>query len=303
MFSAISKRLVVKILIIFLSFIQIVLAGDIQCKYDSVKWNQLEDGVEWVKYDLEFSPYDRDKFEWTNTISRSVTLRMFKIDLRKNRLKFVNFNPAVNCDPAKERYIQKLIQKTDSKIIGAINASFFDMSNSKVLGIAVDEEQIWFSNLNTLNTNSAGILGIKDDRAFMQDKAEFVKEYGPTLNEENAKGIKFAIQAYPKLVRENEVIVSKEVLNSRRSRTAIGYAEDEKVFYLVTIDARGESLNTGMTLYEFGHMLQRPQCGINLKTSLNLDGGGSSAFAIPSLSIFEQADHCRGLGNLLTIQK
>jgi exopolysaccharide biosynthesis protein len=60
---------------------------------------------------------------------------------------------------------------------------------------------------------------------------------------------------------------------------------------------------TGMTLYEFAHLHKTSECGVLQKTVLNLDGGGSTSFAIPSLKVYEQVDRCRHLGNILSIQK
>jgi hypothetical protein len=71
---------------------------------------------------------------------------------------------------------------------------------------------------------------------------------------------------------------------------------------LVTLDAGGETLETGMSLYEFAHLLGAQECGLTQKTVLNLDGGGSTAFAIPSKGLYHQADRCRHLGNILMIQ-
>jgi hypothetical protein len=58
-----------------------------------------------------------------------------------------------------------------------------------------------------------------------------------------------------------------------------------------------------MTLFEYANFVKTPQCGVAQQTVLNLDGGGSSSFAVPALKIYEQADKCRHLGNILTIQE
>ena len=69
----------------------------------------------------------------------------------------------------------------------------------------------------------------------------------------------------------------------------------------MTIDAAGENSKTGMSLYEYAHMLGQDKCGLKQDIALNLDGGGSTAFAIPGLDLYKQADACRNLGNILTI--
>lgn len=128
-------------------------------------------------------------------------------------------------------------------------------------------------------------------------------QYGPIINQDEARKFDFAIQAYPRLIQDDVITVSDSVLNSRRSRTSIGVAHDSDELLLVTIDARGETSKTGMTLYEYAHFVQNEKCGVSQKMALNLDGGGSTAFALPSENLYEQVDRCRHLGNILTVQK
>jgi exopolysaccharide biosynthesis protein len=91
-------------------------------------------------------------------------------------------------------------------------------------------------------------------------------------------------------------------LNQKRSRTSIGVDENNQVV-LLTIDARAETAKTGMTLFEYAHFVKKAECGVSQKLVLNLDGGGSTAISVPSEKILEQADRCRHLGNILTVQK
>ncbi|BCJ86747.1 phosphodiester glycosidase family protein [Effusibacillus dendaii] len=58
-------------------------------------------------------------------------------------------------------------------------------------------------------------------------------------------------------------------------RTAIGYSEDGKTMYLVTVDGRRAD-SRGLTMKEFADMLQ----SIGVANSLNLDGGGSATMAV-----------------------
>jgi hypothetical protein len=279
-----------------------VISAEIQCLSPQFEWKVLSPGVLWTKHDIKFTPFDHEQKIWTNDLNRKVTLRILKLDLSLATLQFIKFDPSVQCNPQTDRFIKKLLDTSKEKNLAAINASFFDMNNSNVLGLAYDQNKLWADNLNTLKSNSSAVFTVKNLVPQMIDKDDFTKSYGEVVTAEQLKDFSLAVQAYPRLLRDDQIIVSQNVLNTRRPRTAIGFSQEEKFVYLITIDARGENDTTGMTLYEFGHFLKNSSCGINLKTALNLDGGGSTAFAIPSQAIYEQADRCRPLGNILTIK-
>jgi hypothetical protein len=285
-----------------LIFSQTLLSAEIQCDNSKLDWQELAPGVQWTKKDIAFTPFDHDQKIWSNDLNRKVTLRILKLDLSQATLQFMKFNPSVQCNPAQDRYIKNLLASTNEKFHAAINASFFDMNNSDVLGLAYETNNLWANNLNSLKSNSSAVFTIQNNIPQMIDKDDFTKTYGEVVTIEKLKDFSLAIQAYPRLLRDEQIIVSQNVLNTRRPRTAIGFSNEEKIIYLITIDARGESDKTGMTLYEFGHFLKHTSCSLGLKTALNLDGGGSTSFAIPSLNIYEQADRCRPLGNILTIK-
>ncbi len=59
-------------------------------------------------------------------------------------------------------------------------------------------------------------------------------------------------------------------LNGYRSRTGLGYSQDGRYVYMITVDNRGDS--KGMSLSEF----QRFMVSIGVWKGLNLDGGGST---------------------------
>lgn len=76
---------------------------------------------------------------------------------------------------------------------------------------------------------------------------------------------------------------SREVasLCCTRSRTAIGYSQDEKTVYLITADYSGESKGLSMT------ELQQFMIQIGVWKGLNLDGGGSTQMVARPLGEFE----------------
>jgi exopolysaccharide biosynthesis protein len=138
---------------------------------------------------------------------------------------------------------------------------------------------------------------------FLDKKDDFLKQYGSIIGRDQARKYTFAIQAYPRLLKDGELQIGDGVLNSRRSRTSIGVDVNNRELLFVTIDARAETAATGMTLFEYAHFLKKAECGVAQKFALNLDGGGSTAIYVPSQKISEQADRCRHLGNILTVQK
>ena len=291
------------LIIILFGLANLAIAGDFNCTpKQEIKWSKLSDGVHWTKYDLSFTPYLKDNHVWENSETRSVTVRAFKVDVTKNKLLFHTSDRVLNCDASTDKYIQKLINDKGDEVIGAINASFFVMPSGNILGMAMDENKIWSDDLSNQTISSSGVFGIENGVPFLESRDNFIARFGTILSEQDATRFSFAIQAYPKLLINNSLQISDSVLNTKRPRTSIGVSEIPNEIILVTIDARGENDDTGMTLFEYAHLVKTNKCGVEQKTALNLDGGGSTSFAVPSLKIFEQADHCRHLGNILTIQ-
>ncbi len=269
---------------------------------ENIIWKEISPGVTFSKFDVAFSPYLKENSVWSTNLSRSVTVRALKIDLKKNELLFHRSEVPLACNPSLQRYIDLLVKDSGAEVIAAINASFFVMPSGGIQGIAIDEKKIWSNNLINQEKRSSGILGIKDDCFFLETKDEFIQKFGPRIDLEEARKYKFAVQAYPVLIKNDAIKVDDTVMNQKRSRTSIGIDENNQVV-LLTIDARGETDKTGMTLFEYAHFVKKIDCGVSQKMVLNLDGGGSTAISVPNEKILEQADRCRHLGNILMVQK
>jgi uncharacterized protein YigE (DUF2233 family) len=291
------------IIFIFLLLSLQSFGSEFQCKpKEEFIWKTISPGVKFAKFDVFYAPYLKEKSAWSSELSRSVTVRVLKVDLKENKLLFHRSETSLNCNPSSDRYIDVLIKDSKSPVIAAINASFFVMPSGGILGIAIDENKIWSNNLGNQEKLSSGVLGLKNEEFFLEIKDEFIEKYGSHISAEEAKKYNFAIQAYPILVNNSEIKVDDTVLNQKRSRTSIGLDANNHII-LLTIDARAENDKTGMTLFEYAHFVKNLDCGVTQKMVLNLDGGGSTAIAVPSEKILEQADRCRNLGNILTIQK
>ena len=289
---------------ITLLFANVTWAAQFECTpRGEVKWNKISEGLYWTKYDLEFTPYQKDTRTWSPSQNRKVTIRAFRVDHTKNKFHFHRSTKPLACNPSKDRYIEKLVSDQGGAILGAINANFFEMPQGNIQGVAIDENRIWNANLESQTISSSGIFGIEMGQAFLDTRNSFIQRFGKVISHEDAKNFSLAVQAYPKLLINHELQISDNVLNAKRARTSIGVNEEGNEIVLVTIDAHQENFQSGMSLYEFAHLLKTDKCGVSQKNALNLDGGGSSAFAVPSINLFEQADSCRRLGNILTIQK
>lgn len=269
----------------------------------AVVWNQIAEGVDWTTYDLSFTPYFKAKQEWDTAQSRSTRVRALKIDLSKNQLLFHRPEKHPSCDPSHEKYIQKLIETLEPGVIASINANFFIMPDGNILGLAIDEKKTWSRDLTGLTISSSGVMGYENGVFFLEPRDQFISRYGPVMNESDVSRFSFAIQAYPRLLKDRELQISDQVKDVKLPRTSIGIAQNPNEVILVTIDAHGIRNLNGMTLFEYAHFLKNEKCGVGQVNALNLDGGGSTAFAVPSSQVFEQADRCRKLGNILTIRQ
>ncbi len=283
-------------------------AGSFDCQPASEPvWNRLADGVEWTQFDLAFSPYFREQQTFDEGRSRSVTVRALRVDLKQAKLAFHHQPARLACDPTRDRYAAGLVADLnqelpqDKQVIAAINASFFTMPGGNILGVALDERRTWSLELAALAKDSSGIFGFEDGTPFLAKKADWISRFGSTMTPADAGRYTFAVQAYPRLLLEGALQVTDQVKIDKRSRTSIGVAEKPNEVLLVTIDARGESARTGMSLFEYAHFLRTPKCGVAQKMALNLDGGGSTAFVVPGAGISEQVDRCRQLGNILAV--
>lgn len=281
-------------------------AQGFKCEIAEVpEWKVLAEGAEWAKFNVRFTPYHRDSQTWETEATRSVTVRAFRIDHEKIELRFHRSSKDLACDPPRDHYIRKLLEDSKVAALGAINASFFVMPNGNTLGVALDERKLWNPNVGDQVISSSGVLSLQGKDWKLEPRDIFLQRHGSTLKAEEARLYRFAVQAYPRLLLEGQLQISDRVREDKRPRTSIGLTQVPNQVMLATIDAGaggGEDSHSGMSLYEYAHLLGTPECGLAQKTALNLDGGGSTAFAIPSRKIFQQADRCRHLGNILMIQ-
>jgi hypothetical protein len=99
-----------------------------------------------------------------------------------------------------------------------------------------------------------------------------------------------AIGGGPRIIRDGRVSIEfeEEGLASsleRNPRTAVGYTQDEKTLFLVTVDGRQPGYSVGMSLLELADLMSHKLADFtrahrNAYQALNLDGGGSSTMVV-----------------------
>lgn len=97
------------------------------------------------------------------------------------------------------------------------------------------------------------------------DSVSVQYEHRTDINQE----LLFAIGGNPALVKEGVIQSLDDSVTA--PRTAVGYSEDGKTMYLVTVDGR-QTTSRGMTLFELAGLMK----DFGAFNALNLDGGGSS---------------------------
>lgn len=288
-------------ILLFLSLLIPFSSFAFECKPDtSPNWKVIAPGVSYSEYSVSFTPFERESQIWGKSLTRKIVVRGIKVDLAHNALKFWSAPHRLRCNNKTDEYIHLLSEDSKEEVLASINSNFFHMLTGSIEGVAVDSSTIWSNNIASQKISSSTVLGI--GKTFdLEKKEDLVKFYGNKLPKSFMEKYEVLVQGYPELLKENRITVSSQVMNSRRPRTAIAKDKYSSQILLITIDAQGEDDNTGMTLYEFGHLLASPNCGATSQSALNLDGGGSSAIYVPSEKVSMQASRCRPLGNVLNV--
>jgi exopolysaccharide biosynthesis protein len=151
----------------------------------------------------------------------------------------------------------------------AVNADYFDKERNPI-GLAIGPCGRW---TETEDTKREGVLAIGEGRVEIFPPSE--------VNEPPAPWIRSAVSGWPMVVRDCSALSADELPGSDHftraphPRTAAGISKDGRFLYLVVADGRQQGI-PGLTLEELGKLMKR----IGACTAINLDGGGSSAFAL-----------------------
>jgi exopolysaccharide biosynthesis protein len=160
----------------------------------------------------------------------------------------------------------------------AINGTFFDVKN----GGSVDYVKVDGTVLGTtrLEANQQRARHQKSAIVISEGKLSIVKWDG-TADWENQLAAENVMISGPLLTYngQNEELDSASFTTARHPRTAIGIKPDGKII-LVTVDGRNAQ-SAGMSLIELRETMRWLGCS----TSINLDGGGSTALWIKKAGI------------------
>ena len=162
----------------------------------------------------------------------------------------------------KETTLQAQAIETRRKVnvVGAVNASFFNMANGQPIGALVMNGEV------IATSGAESTLWIDSEGAAHISGSDF------RVTEE--MGVKEAVGGSSILVRNGEVVYPANTSEGTNPRTAVGIKADGTVVFY-EVDGRQAPYSTGMNLYDLALMMKDLGC----VDAMNLDGGGSSTFA------------------------
>ena len=127
--------------------------------------------------------------------------------------------------------------------------------------------------------------------------------------------IQEAIGGGPRILRDGRVAIeyeeerlSRSFAEDRHPRTAIGYSQDGRTLFLVTVDGRQPGYSVGMSLAELADFMRTRLDGFtrsrdNAYQALNLDGGGSTTMVVRQQVVNSPSDQTgeRPVANALLV--
>jgi len=163
----------------------------------------------------------------------------------------------------------KYADRPNHRILGAVNSDFYDVSNYIPLGPLIKNGAILkdtFTPLSAFPEQALSFIGILDNgRMYIGYKDEY-PQYRSQLTEATGGGVL--------LMKDNE-IVNNPLFTSVQPRIAIGYTDDN-IIYFVIVDGRNFYNSNGMTYPYLSNLFK----SLNVNSAINLDGGGSSTMVI-----------------------
>jgi len=163
----------------------------------------------------------------------------------------------------------KYVDAANQRVMAGINGDFFNTTSYVPLGIvykkgiAVKET---FSDNTDKPQQGLSFLGIlADGTAFIGDRDTDYPRVQAQLKEALGGGVF--------LVRDHQLLT--QTIPTVEPRTAVGVTDDNVVYFIV-VDGRNFYFSNGID-YE---QLAKLMVAMNVKTAINIDGGGSSTFMI-----------------------
>ncbi|UCS92104.1 phosphodiester glycosidase family protein [Echinicola marina] len=190
----------------------------------------------------------------------SMRMFVFKVDLKEDGVELNALMPygskayGMQAIPEMMTYMEV----PGKKVVGAVNADFFNTSTGVPRGIVVlDGEVIKSSALLAsffgVDKNGKPVIGLSED--FEQYKEE----------------LQFGLGAGDILVKDYDLapISSTDI----HPRTGVGLTDNQEVYFIV-VDGRDFDYSNGLALSELAEIFK----ALGVKDATNIDGGGSSTF-------------------------
>ena len=155
---------------------------------------------------------------------------------------------------------QAIETRRNVNVVGAVNASFFNMANGQPIGALV---------MNGMVITTSGA-----ESTFWIDADGKAHISGADFRVTEEMGVKEAVGGSSILVKDGAVVYPEDYSGGTNPRTAVGIKADGTVVFY-EVDGRQAPYSTGMYLYELALMMKDLGC----VDAMNLDGGGSSTFA------------------------
>lgn len=200
---------------------------------------------------------------YLNKAGKPMAVYIIRVKVKKHKLGLeatTPFNRDTFCRQTMMEQI-KWEQGPNHRVIAAINADFFNMTNGEPQEMVIKEGQI----LKDTILRQRGFVGVlKNGKVIIGDSLLYARKKNK---------LKEALGGYNMLVKNNRIIPQKHNSFSltRHPRTALGIKNKREVF-LVVVDGRQPEYSNGMPLDELAHLMKL----LGAKTAINLDGGGSS---------------------------
>jgi hypothetical protein len=156
-----------------------------------------------------------------------------------------------------------------NECIAAINASPFDLASAKegedrqIVGIFITQGLLW----QNPNPSFAAIVFTTDGRAEVVEQSQ--------INSSMLGRIENAVGGFRTLLQDGKIVERVLRSTARHPRTAIGLSDKGSVLYMLAVDGR-QAMSVGATEKEIATILS----ALGAEQGLNMDGGGSTAFAL-----------------------
>lgn len=226
---------------------------------------QAQDGPNWVPV---YKGVDVVTYEVAEPLMKVSAAR---IDTTAPGVKFKASRPNKNFQPEVRETTRQttagFLQK--ERLAVAVNGNFYNPFNSETISTPGD------SNLIGLGVSDGFIESAPDKNypsfVVKKNRKVDIRAYGP---EDDLSDIEQAVSGNVIILKDGEFVAGAD--KSVHPRTAIGYSEDKRYVYMMTIDGRQPGYSVGANYEQLATQMKY----LGAHTALNLDGGGSTTFVL-----------------------